>query len=223
MKNLLVGASLAGALVVIALMAMTAGQNAQAAYLTLDGAAGSIASVDADMDTTTNGPTVVGAGGIQTSFGGIALGASHDFDVVVDEINVADGLSGFGLDILYDPAVICITAKSFAFNLPSGVDFESESLACPGDGDWRIDVGSIPPPAGVAGEVILVRVTAKCIGVVPGTSIIDVNDVLGGDGKPDVFAFTPGTPPTPFPSGPEGDGSIGCGQTAAQVPGKSVV
>src|SRR3972149_5701497 len=98
-----VARGVAGALVMLALLLLssTNSNDVRAAYLVADGAAGSIMSSDVDMITAGNGPTVVGAPGIDTAVS-IPSGGVTTIDVAVDQIAVADGLSGFGLDLTYD-------------------------------------------------------------------------------------------------------------------------
>ena len=191
--------ALAGALALLTLSR----DSVQATFNVADPVPGQVATVAADMDVTGNGPTALG-GPVDTSIGGIAVNATHDIDIVLDEIDVVDSLAGFGLNLLYDSTIINITAKDFSFNLTGGIDFASEPLP-DSDGDLRLDVANFLPTAGLSGELILIRITLKC--VASGTSFIDVDDVFGGDGIPDIFNVTG----TELSVGSSQDGTITCG------------
>src|SRR3990172_383874 len=182
--GLFIAVPLVGALAVLALMA-SGRDSTQAAFQVSDPVAGQVATVAADMATTGNGSTKIAlvGGPVNTSISGIAVNATHNVDVVVDEIAAADGSAGFGLSILYDPAVIQITANNFGINYAGCIDFEAQPLP-DSDGDYRTDVACFSPQ-GLSGEILLTRMTVKCIA--NGTSVFDVNDLLGGDGVPDVF------------------------------------
>ena len=111
---------LVGALAILALL-LTSGDQAKAAYIAPDPDAGQVADVSADMDTSGNGSAkvaVLGPLGVQSSISNIPVWESHDIDIVVDEIHQDDGSAGFGLNILYNPAVINITANDFATHFP---------------------------------------------------------------------------------------------------------
>jgi hypothetical protein len=113
-------------------------------------------------------------------------GSTISVDIAVDQVPDA-GASGIGIDVLYDPAVLHVTGLNFNQLLASGGSFNpiTSSDSFPdSDGDFRFDVLDI---SGIneSGEGVLARVTFQAVG--NGTSAINLDDFLIGDGVPDIL------------------------------------
>ena len=147
-----------------------------------DAVQGQVFQVAVDTDTTGNPP---GSGGLLSDLDGITpkipVGMTRDIDIIVDEVHASDGMSGFSLELGFDPAIVTITAKNHnSFMLPGG--FEILPPPIPNtSGDLRMDVAQIG--ANVSGEGVLVRFTIECIA--NGASLLDLKDDLFG-GNPDI-------------------------------------
>ena len=154
---------------------------------------------------TTANPT--GSGGLLSSIqanASVSVGSTQDIDIIVDEVDSSDGMSGFAFNLKFDPAVVTITAKNVnSFMLPAA--FEIVPAPIPNtSGDLRIDAGQIG--GNVSGEGVLVRFGVQCIAA--GTSVLDLADDIGGDGIPDILDGVNFGAPVPVLNGI--DGSITC-------------
>ena len=78
---------------------------------------GQVDFVSIDMDTTGNTATSLGS---RQECVSVPLANSFNIDVTVDEIDAIDGIAGFNFDLLYDPAIVKVTAKDFVWMLFAG-------------------------------------------------------------------------------------------------------
>ena len=148
-----------------------------------DGSAGSVQQVAVDMDTTGN-PT--GSGGLLSAIDATAaldVGGTLEIDIIVDEVNASDGMSGFSLNLKFKEGVLQINSKDFNSFMLAGA-FEIVPAQFPDtDGNLRMDAGQIG--GNVAGEGVLVRFEIECLA--DGSSPLDLADDIGGDGIPDIL------------------------------------
>ena len=149
-----------------------------------DGSAGSVQQVVVDMDTTGN-PT--GSGGLLSAIDATAaldVGGTLEIDIIVDEVNASDGMSGFSLNLAYNNAVLVINTKDFnSFMLSGGFEIVESNPVPDTTGNFRIDPGQIGGM--VAGEGVLIRLEIECL--TDGSSPLDLGDDIGGDGIPDIL------------------------------------
>lgn len=143
-----------------------------------------IARLAFDMDTTGNTATSLGPTEDCTSVAG--PGDTIVVDAIVDQIP-ANGILGFGGDILYDPVVVKVTAYDYSYLLAAAgpmIPFVLNDPLPDTDGDFRVDVGDLSQNI-ETGPGVLLRITFQAVG--DGTSVISFDDVSGGDGTPDVI------------------------------------
>jgi len=231
-----------GVLVLAGLLLNSGGHSAQGAVGVADSAPGGVALVAIDMDPTLAGGSAAGAnptgcfvppaGALSSIQNTITIAgfASTTIDIVVDEVDAADAMSGFSFNLLYDDSIVGITGKSFATScLSTATEIDPDEGPLPqvgggcGDGDavapesdviiddgcfgnFRMDAGVIGGMA--VGEGVLVSLTLTCK-VASGESFLDLTDLVGGDGIPDILdGVNFGAPLT---VAAEGDAHIGCG------------
>jgi hypothetical protein len=209
------------ALVVTALALALVNDNAQAAD------PGNLDVVAIDLDATGNQPQTLGT--TEGCRDGLSDGNTFDIDVVVKGINAADGVSGIGANITYDPAVLQINARGaaavhmFMQAAPLGTYFDAFSDSLPDtDGDYRHDAAEIGGTA-ESGDGVLMRLTVEIVGA--GNTVLDLTDNVESDGNPNVLAFN-GNPIIPLQVGDAqiyADGSTTCGAaTPSPTPGPTV-
>ncbi len=135
----------------------------------------------------------LGTGNTATSIGCIdwgvdlAIGESTEIDIVVDEVDPADGLSGFGADLIYNGGIIEVTAYDDEFLLNAAgprIPTTSTDPLPDDDSDFRFDSGDLSTNF-EDGEGVLARITITCLA--NGISSLSLDDVVGGDGVPDIL------------------------------------
>jgi hypothetical protein len=180
---------------------------ADAAFGVSDPTPGQINTVAIDLDSTGNTPTSVSS--VEFCRDGLIGGNTFTIDIVVDEIDPSDGVSGISANLIYNPAVLQINARSgggvaggaddpLFFQLvtvPAGTYFDAFSDALPDtDGDYRIEAAEITSATqSESGEGWLARLTVEVVG--SGVSTLSLVDNISMDGM-DVLAFN-GSPITP--------------------------
>ena len=192
-------------------------QPTQGVTGTNDPAPGQVFQVAVDTDTAGN---PFGSGGllssIQSTTPNITLGTTRDIDVIVDEVDPGDGMSGFSLNLKFDPAIVTIVFKNHnSFMLAGG--FEIAPPPIPNTtGNLRMDVAWIG--GNVSGEGVLVRFTVLCMA--NGVSVLDLDDDIGADGIPDILdGVNFGAPLNVLNAV---DGEINCGTGATPSPSPTV-
>lgn len=137
-------------------------------------------------DTDATGNTATHVETIEDCVALPGVGATQTIDVVVDQVPDG-GMSGFGMNILYNPAVLKITASDTTQMLAAAGGYFPFSLGEPvpdTNGDFRIDIADLSPNY-ETGEGVLVRLTVEAVGT--GTSSLTFDDLIGFDGYPDVL------------------------------------
>jgi hypothetical protein len=158
---------------------------------------GNVDVVAIDLDATGNAPQALGA--TDGCRDGLTVGQIFDIDVVVKGVNVADGISGIGANIVYDEAIMKVNARGagpvhmFMQAAPTGSFFDAFSDAVPDtDGDYRHDAAEIGGTA-ESGDGVIIRLTIEVVGA--GVSTLDLTDSVEADGNPNVLDFTNGGAP----------------------------
>jgi hypothetical protein len=180
-------------------------KNADAAFNVVDPTPGVINTMAVDTNITGNTGSLVGTvepcrddDGVGGP-GSLGVGDSFFIDVVVDEIDPSDGMSGFAGDIVYNPAVLRVQARTgggaaggtddplFYQLLPSGTYFDALSDALPDtDGDYRNEVAEIGGTS-ESGEGSILRLQIDVIGA--GLSPLTLTDNIELDFMPNPLAF----------------------------------
>ena len=213
----LIAAGVPLALVALALVTTSvfspSGTNADTG--TNDGSAGSVQQVAVDMDTTGN-PT--GSGGLLSDIDAtstLPVGGVQDIDIIVDEVNASDSMSGFSLNLAYNNAVLVINTKDFnSFMLPGAFEIVESNPVPDSTGNFRIDPGQIG--AMVAGEGVLIRLEIECL--TDGSSPLDLGDDIAGDGIPDILDGAQFGAPLDVQNSVDGSIMCGSGDPATPAP-----
>jgi hypothetical protein len=178
-------AGMAGALV-LALLLFSGGHTASAATGVSDPITGQVRQFAIDMVTTGNSPgtgstgagcklsttpcTITLLGPINNSLANVPLNSTVIVDVIVDETAPLDGFAtGYGFDLLYNPAIVSIDTHNSNFIVSGG--FEPGVVPDPDfSGDWRDDYTTTGLGSHL-GEGILTEVGIHC-GAVAGQSAL---------------------------------------------------
>jgi hypothetical protein len=132
--------------------------------------------------------TATSLGSIQTcrSFA-TASGQTFDIDLVMDSVP-ATGVSGFGIDLVYDPAVLKVTARNTTLLLnstpPPGTIANFDNAPPDTDGDFEFFTVDLGGGVETSGAGVLARITMQVVG--PGTSALDITQDQYGNGNPQV-------------------------------------
>jgi hypothetical protein len=149
-----------------------------------------LASVDATFNTPDSTPGVVQYVGVDaiptgntaTSVASVessrtaVVGNSFQVDLVIDEIDAADGITAFATSVLYNPSVLEITGYGpYSILVPFLSGGES-----PPDSDGQFDLVhvNLPPPFPY-GEGVGASLVFQCVGL--GTSTIHLADFVDGN------------------------------------------
>jgi hypothetical protein len=179
-----------GSVLAIALVLALAGrENAQAVP-------GQIDLVAIDLNTAGNGPTAIGT--IEGCRDDLATNATFDLDIVIDDND--DGINGISFNLLFDPAVLRIDARSgptpilFMQDTPVGTYFELGDTPPITDGDFRHEAVELGGPGTFeTGPGVMARFTATVVG--PGVSTLILDDLIQQDGQPNII----GSDSSPIP------------------------
>ncbi len=115
------------------------------------------------------------------------IGESTEIDIVVDEVDPADGLSGFGADLIYNGAIIEVAAYDDEFLLGAAGPRTPTTSTDPlpdYDSDFRFDSGDLSTNF-EDGKGVLARITITCLA--NGISSLSLDDVVAGDHVPDIL------------------------------------
>jgi hypothetical protein len=126
---------------------------------------------------------------------GIGAANARQIDIVVNSIpnvvassGAGPNISGFDIDLHYNPAVMRVTAKSTTGSIlyagNGSVPFSGSDPLPDADGDFsfgEVDNG----PIGESGPGMLIRLTIE--GLATGTSTLHLDYVLGGNTPPNVY------------------------------------
>jgi hypothetical protein len=145
---------------------------------------------DVAVDTDTTGNTDTSIGSLQPCTS-VSVGDTFNIDIVVHGVG-APGIAAFGMDILYDPAVVAIDSHdpSFILDIPDStlVDFTAGD---PGStGDFRTDVVALTnTPNYNLGDGVMERLTLHAVGA--GDTAITLTDNFDEtpDHKPLVISY----------------------------------
>lgn len=146
--------------------------------------------VAVDMDITGNLPNSLpdGPDGLPDiqSCASAPVGQSITFDVIVDQVpdftGSAGGISGFDFNLVYNPAVIKITASDIFVSIIAtdlGAPFDLSDPLPDSDGEWTVTLFDLSSSVAEDGEGILIRVTAEVVGA--GSTTLDVSTSDLGD------------------------------------------
>jgi hypothetical protein len=125
----------------------------------------------------------------------ISVGGTVDIDIVVNAVpnvvaasGAGPNLSGFDMDLHYDPAVVTVTAKTTAPSIlyagSGSVPFSGTEGVPSSDGDFSI--GEVDNgPIGESGAGVLIRLTLTGAGV--GSTTLHLDYVLGGNTPPNLY------------------------------------
>ncbi len=149
-------------------------------------------------------------------------GGTVSVDIIVKGVPPSSGgsggISGFDFAILYDPALLNITAadiqQMLTVNGGSATNFSGQS---PPDtsGDFRLDVAGDSSFPFASGDGVLVRLTFKAVAA-SGTSTIIVTDTSNGPGAaPTIVAANT----VPYPPSPVQNGTIVIGSACTVLNG----
>ncbi len=181
-----------------------------------------IVAIDTDP---TNGPS--GGNGCSPAQGGpglgpidpaiaVASGATFNIDVVVDEIDAADGLAGFSYELFFDDTILNF-GSPFVASMGLGVECgdapftatffngQAGSTTSP----YKLNVTQFSPETFETGEMTLLRHPVTCIQ--DGITIVDLAGVGGEPLKPNVLV------PNTANIANVGDATIACGVPAPTV------
>lgn len=155
-------------------------------------APGTVDIVAIDAETSGNLPTFVAD--IDGCRDGLSPGQFVTIDVVVDEIDPADGIGGAGFDLVYSPALLRIESRAggdavlFYQAAPLGLYFDAFSEPLPdSDGDYRHDAVELGGTV-ESGEGVVARFVVQVVAA--GVATIDLTDLTFlVDGEPDILAF----------------------------------
>ena len=152
---------------------------------------GTVNIVAIDGDISGNTPTSIGA--IDGCIDGLSLNDTPTIDVVVDSIDPADGISGASFDVVYDNTKIQINSRSaesavlFFQATPLGSYFDAFSDSLPDtDGDYRHESAEIGGTA-ESGPGVVARFVIQIVAT--GVTSIALDDLIGGDGEPNIASF----------------------------------
>lgn len=162
----------------------------------------------AQTDPVVSVDTISDAANTATSIGTIdpclstSTGASIPVDIVIQDIS---SISGLEADLLYDPAVLSVTAVSYDYLLSSAgvLVLDMGDLTPDTDGDFKLGAVTFPL-ASASGSGVLARLTIEAVG--SGTSPLDLQDVKLSDGNAQPVA--PSDSSTQIYLGPVHDGWI---------------
>ncbi len=179
---------------VVAVIAMTNGSLLTSAQ------SGPIVSVDAVSD---GGNTATTVGPIDSSLSPVC-GATFNVDIVIQGVT---NIAGFQADLLYNPAVLKVTAVGYDFLLTTtGASVVNVGNSVPDtDGNFRLAAAmfSTTPITGAAGEGVLARITFQVTGA--GSSVLDLTSMKLADAS---AAPIPPSDGNGFYIGPVNDASI---------------
>lgn len=173
--------SAGGVVALLIAAAFLAVQNG--AYASHDAGGTNIDILAFDVDASGNTATSVGTIDDCVSLAG--PGSTTTVDVIVDQIP-AGGISVFGFDTVYNPAVLRVTAAQTDLLLASGggyVPFNFIDSIPDSDGAFRADVVDLGTNY-ETGEGVLMRLTFEAVG--SGSSPLTFDDRLAYDGIPDI-------------------------------------
>jgi len=172
-------------LLVLSVLALSAGAQADASEVTID--------VAIDVDTTGNGDDVLGPTE-SCNETPLEVGETIDVDIVVRRIpafNISGsgtGISSFGMNLIFDPAIVAVSKVHLwdgptILRMHGGGGIESvaynflANAEAPGtNGDTRFEL--IPNTRQYAsGDGVLTRVSLRAVG--PGVSRLHVRDAFG--------------------------------------------
>jgi hypothetical protein len=208
-----------GAALILAILLISGRQTASATTGVTDPVTGQIKQVAVDMDITGNAPGTGGTnllGPVDPVASNVTLGSTHLIDVIVDEAAPADGgITGYGYNLHYNPAVVKIVSKNASFIVGAGAVFGGPIPDV--TGDWRIDDAQLSGPWNI-GEGILTEIGIQCIGTTPGFSTLTIDDSTSNSpgSEPQVFTATNtnGDPTVEMPVLSHPGGTIYCGEAA---------
>jgi hypothetical protein len=172
---------------VIALLAgafIAFGQSAQADH---DPGSSVIDILALDVDSTNNTATHVET--IDSCVSIPSVGGTATVDVVVDQVP-ATGMAGVEMDVLYNPAIVRVTAMQIDLMLAAAGPMNTANFSNPlpdSDGDYRLGVFDVGGPL-ESGEGVVVRLTFQAManGVTALTpdelSTDNIPDILDADG-----------------------------------------
>jgi hypothetical protein len=154
-------------------------------------APGTVDIVAIDAETSGNFPTFVAD--IDGCRDGLSPGQFVTIDVVVDEIDPADGIGAAGFDLVHNPELLRIESRAggsevlFYQGLPVGMYFDAFSEPLPAsDGDYRHDAIEVGGTA-ESGEGVVARFVVQVVAA--GVATIDLTDqTFFADGEPDILA-----------------------------------
>ncbi len=160
-------------------------------------AAAEIATLAVDANTAGNTATTVGT--VDSCLGNVvANGATFDIDIIVDAVPTYDnpatltdhtGLSTFGIDLVYDPAVLKVTANNAAMLLASGgsgyTPFSLSNSVPDTDGDFSVNEVDLSTNYD-SGAGVVDRITLQAIA--NGHSTLVINQDPGLLGNPQILA-----------------------------------
>ena len=184
----------AAAVAIVAVIAMASGRLPTSAQT------GPIVSVDAVTDA---GNTATTVGSIQNSRS-TTCGSTFNVDVVIQGVT---NIAGFQADLLYNPAVLRVTAVNYNFLLTTtGTAVINVGDPTPDtDGNFLLFAAmySTIPFTGASGDGVLARITIQAIG--SGSSALDLTSVKMADRN---ALSIPPTDANGFYIGPVNDASI---------------
>jgi len=188
---------LAGTVAMAAVIAMASGRLPT---LVQAGPGGPVVSVDAVPDA---GNTATAVGPIDTSRS-TTCGAIFNVDVVIQGVT---NIAGFQADLLYNPAVLRVTAVNYNFLLTTTgrvvINFGNPTPDTDGDFLLFAAMYSITPFTGASGNGVLARITLEAVG--SGSSALDLTSVKMADAN---AISIPPTDGNGFYIGPVNDASI---------------
>lgn len=161
---------------------------------------GPVVSVDAVPDA---GNTATTVGSIQNSRS-TTCGATFNVDVVIQGVT---NIAGFQADLLYNPAVLRVTAVNYNFLLTTTgtavIDLGNSTPDTDGDFLMVAAMYSITPITGASGNGVLARVALQAVG--SGSSPLNLTNVKMADAN---GISIPPTDANGFYIGPVNDASI---------------
>ena len=118
------------------------------------------------VDVNTAGNTATSLGLTDTCVR-IEPGATVVVDIVVDAIPTDRPMTAFQLELLYDPAIVNVTANDVAMLLATNADFNPQYVGNPlpdTDGDFLVAVADFTMSPGDTGPGVLSRITLSAVG-----------------------------------------------------------